>query len=143
MTGPGICPLIYQRTPCLAVLARFFASLIKTKCSWVESQDAFLLLALSKKKTLLFLSFWPTREYTWTLIWKKSLAYWFVLKTVRVLPVPTGIVGRWKWTLNIKQLKLHPYVRDILDDKSLLSPYKKAFFLSSVRPGREYTWTLI
>ena len=51
---------------------RLLSSLIANKCSWGKSHDAPSLLALSKKG-LSSSSVWSRQEYTWILIWKKSL----------------------------------------------------------------------
>ena len=59
-------------------------------------------------------------------------AYWFVLKIARVFPIPTGRVGIGE-----------RYVRDSLENKSMLAHFKKVFLLPSVWPGTEYTWALI
>ena len=75
------------------------------------------------KKAFLSPSVWARREYIWKLSWKESLLICF--KIARVSPVPTDRVGIGWWTLP-------PYVRDSLEDKSMLLHFKKAFPLTSL-----------
>ena len=75
------------------------------------------------KKAFLSPSVWARREYIWKLSWKESLLICF--KIARVSPVPTDRVGIGWWTLP-------PYVRDSLEDKSMLLHFKKAFPFTSL-----------
>ena len=84
-----------------------------------------VLLAPSKKRVLLSLSVWPAREYTWTLIWKKSLLICF--ESYQGVPY-SHRQSRKRMMKTFIIVTLSPHVRESSEDKSMLSPSKKSLF---------------
>ena len=93
-----------------------------------------------QKKAFLSSSVCPRREYTWTLSPKESVLICF--ENCQCVPYSQR-QSRNKMMNTFLIVNITPHVRNSLDNKSMLVHFKKAFLLSSVRPGTEYTWALI
>ena len=76
-----------------------------------------------QKKIFLSPSVWPKREYTWTLIWKKSLLICF--DSCQGGVPCSNRQSRKRMMNTFIMVNITPVCRDNLEDKSMLVPSKK------------------